>query len=100
MGWYYSTAAKLVAIPVKQEVRPLERFQVTCRSTSPRQIPSARIPLTGVLVEQDPRFVVTRPRPEEMVIIAPEGLAQHNKAILIEWVKLRNSWMKIWSYGR
>ncbi|KAM3172951.1 hypothetical protein ACTXT7_013509 [Hymenolepis weldensis] len=77
-------SAKLVAIPVKQEVRPHERFQVTCRSTTHRQIPSARIPTTGMLVEQDPRFVVTRPQPEEMVIVAPHGLPQQDQAILIE----------------
>ncbi|KAL5960790.1 hypothetical protein TSMEX_011459 [Taenia solium] len=62
----------------------MERFQVTCRSTSPGRIPAARFPLTGVPVEQDSRFVVSRPRPEEMIIIAPHGLPSQNGAVLIE----------------
>ena len=84
MHIFVLSAAKLVAIPVRQEVRPMERFQVICRSTSPRQIPSARFPLTNLLVEQDPRFVVNRPKAEEMVIIAPYGLPQESMPILIE----------------
>ncbi|EUB62791.1 low-density lipoprotein receptor (ldl) [Echinococcus granulosus] len=62
----------------------MERFQVTCRSTPSRRIPIARFPSTGMLVEQDSRFVVTRPQPGEMVIIAPHGLPQQNEAVLIE----------------
>ncbi|KAH9281039.1 Low-density lipoprotein receptor [Echinococcus granulosus] len=77
-------SAKLVAIPVRQKVQPMERFQVTCRSTPSRRIPIARFPSTGMLVEQDSRFVVTRPQPGEMVIIAPHGLPQQNEAVLIE----------------
>ncbi|VDL89936.1 unnamed protein product [Schistocephalus solidus] len=77
-------AARLVIYPSRVVAKPGVRFQLTCRSTLHGLEPWARLPLTNRLVEDDPRFSISRPSPGVMVITAPYGLNTPDSGMLIE----------------
>lgn len=76
--------AGLVASPIRIVVGAQEAFSLQCRSIRPGQMPYARLVSTLINMENDPRYQISRPSQELLVIKSPRGLALTANNTLIE----------------